>query len=114
MGTAMAHVSRTRTALLLALFSCLVASCSKTPDSTEQRTAPSSEELAAKIASLAEVSADFDQVRSILVARGGELVYENYYGTDADAYRDVAVGHQERDLDADRDRHRRWVHRRRR
>ena len=89
MGTAMAHVSRTRTALLLALFSCLVASCSKTPDSTEQRTAPSSEELAAKIASLAEVSADFDQVRSILVARGGELVYENYYGTDADAYRDV-------------------------
>ena len=44
----------------------------------EQRTAPSREELAAEIASLAEVSSNFDQVRSILVAKDGELVHEKY------------------------------------
>ena len=35
------------------------------------------------------MSANFDQVRSILVARGGELVLEQYYNADADAYFDV-------------------------
>ena len=56
----------------------------------EQRTAPSREELAAEIASLAEVSSNFDQVRSILVAKDGELVHEKYYDADADAYWHVA------------------------
>jgi len=85
----MAHVSRTRVALLLALLGCLLA-CSNTTDSSAQGAAPSSGELAARIASLGEVSANFDQVRSILVARGGELVLEQYYGDeDADSYFDV-------------------------
>ncbi len=85
----MAHLSRTRMALLLALLGCLLRRARR-PRTVGAADAPSSEELAAQIASLAEVSANFDQVRSILVARGGELVHEKYYGSDADAYWDVA------------------------
>lgn len=84
----MAHISRTRMALLLALLGCLLA-CSNATDTEAEGAAPSSEELAAQIASLGEVSANFDQVRSILVARGGELVHEQYFNGDADSYFDV-------------------------
>ena len=84
----MAHISRTRMALLVVLLSCLVA-CSNATDSEAEGAAPSSEELAAQIASIGEVSANFDQVRSILVARGGELVHEQYFNGDADSYFDV-------------------------
>ena len=87
-GPAMAHISRTRMALPLALLGCLLA-CSNATDTEAARATPSSEELAARIASLGEVSANFDQVRSILVARGGELVHEQYFSADADSYFDV-------------------------
>lgn len=85
----MTHVSRTRVAILLGLLSCLLMSCSTAQESTEQRSAPSSEELAARIESQAEVVSDFDQVRSILVAHGGELVYEQYFGAEANTYWDL-------------------------
>jgi hypothetical protein len=63
----MAHISRTRMALLLALLGCLLA-CSNATNTEAEGAAPSSEALAARIASLGEESANFDQVRSILVA----------------------------------------------
>lgn len=81
--------SRTRIALLLALLGCLLGCSNATDDTTAQGAAPSSRELAARIASLGEVSDNFDQVRSILVARGGELVHEQYFKAEADSYWDV-------------------------
>jgi CubicO group peptidase (beta-lactamase class C family) len=63
----------------------LVAACSKAEPSTNAAE-PTSTELAAAIQEHAGLISDFDQVRAILVARGGRTVYSEYFGTDADAY----------------------------
>ena len=56
------------------------------PSTKGRTTTPSSAELATAIEEHAELISDFDQVRAILVARGDEIVHEQYFGTDADAY----------------------------
>ena len=83
----MLNLSRTRRlGLLVALVALLlVAACSEAEPST-QAAEPTSAELAAAIQEHAGLISEFDQVRAILVARGGRTVYTEHFGTDADAY----------------------------
>ncbi len=82
----MPNLSRSCLGLIVALSCLLVSSCTQAEPSTHQATTPSSAELAAGIEEHAEIISDFDQVRAILVARNDEIVHEQYFGTDADAY----------------------------
>ena len=83
----MLNLSRTRRlGLLVALVALLlVAACSQAAPRT-QAAEPTSAELAAAIQEHAGLISQFDQVRAILVARGGRTVYTEYFGANADAY----------------------------
>ena len=82
----MPKLRRAALALLVALTCLVTSTCSEAGTSTKQAATPSSAELAANIEEHAEIISDFDQVRAILVAKGDEIVHEQYFGTDADAY----------------------------
>ncbi len=83
----MPNLSRLRLGLGVAFTCLLMTCCSQDADpSTKKSTTPSSPELATAIEEHAALISDFDQVRAILVARGDEIVHQQYFGTDADAY----------------------------
>lgn len=77
---------RARLGLFTVAVALLLAAC--TPDATSQddREVPGRAELAKAIAQFGEPFHDFDQLRAVVVATEGEVVFEEYYGTDADAY----------------------------
>jgi len=82
----MSRRTRFGSGLLVALACLLMGSCTATESTTQQADVPTSRQLAANIAQYAQTTSDFDQVRAILVARGDDIVHEQYFGTDADAY----------------------------
>jgi CubicO group peptidase (beta-lactamase class C family) len=75
-----------RPVLLLVAMACLLLlAC--TADPPEQTPSiPDRERIAAAIDGQAEVINYFDQVRAIVVATDDRIVFEQYYGTDQDAY----------------------------
>ena len=72
--------------LIVAVGAFLVAACTPGATSQEDREVPSREELAKAIVRFGEPFHDFDQLRAVVVATGDEIVFEQYYETDANAY----------------------------
>jgi CubicO group peptidase (beta-lactamase class C family) len=76
-----------RLALLLVVIACfLLPACSHTESPEQPSSTPDRERIAAAIAGYAEVISDFDQLRAIVVATDDRIVFEQYYGTDQEAY----------------------------
>jgi CubicO group peptidase (beta-lactamase class C family) len=77
-----------RLALLLVAVMCLLLAACTGAEPPEQKTPsiPDREKIAAAIAGQAEVINYFDQVRAIVVATDDRIVFEQYYGTDQNAY----------------------------
>ena len=78
-----------RVFLVIVAFSCLVLPACTGTAAEKKSSVPDPEEISAAIAGYADTIFDFDQVRSILVATDDRIVFEQYYGTDQDAYWDV-------------------------
>lgn len=76
-----------RPMLLVVTAVCLVLSgCAGAEPGREEPSAPSREQISAKLAKHAEVTPELEEVRAILVAVDDKIVFEEYYGTDQDAY----------------------------
>lgn len=76
-----------RLVLLFVATTCLLLPACTGAEPTEQTPSiPDREKIAAAIAGQGEIINDFDQVRAILVATDDRIVFEQYYGTDQDAY----------------------------
>jgi CubicO group peptidase (beta-lactamase class C family) len=79
-----------RLVLLFVVFSCLLLpACTGAKPPEQKSSIPDREKIAAAIAGHADVIFDFDQVRAIVAATDDRIVFEQYYGTDQDAYRGV-------------------------
>ena len=84
----MPNLSRTRRlGLVVALGVLLLPACGGDESSTERTAEPTRAEMTSALQEHARIISAFDTVRAILVARGGETVLEEYYGTaDAESY----------------------------
>lgn len=79
-----------RLVLLLVAMACLLLpACTGAAPPEQTPSIPDREKIAVAIAGHAELISDFDQVRAIVVATDDRIVFEEYYGTDQDAYRGV-------------------------
>ena len=72
--------------LIVAVGAFFVAACTPGATSQEDRDVPGRAELAKAIAAFGEPFHKFDQLRAVVVATEGKVVFEEYYETDADAY----------------------------
>jgi CubicO group peptidase (beta-lactamase class C family) len=77
---------RTCLGVLIALALVTQLSCSADKPDASKTNEPTSSELAEALQGYADVVIDFDEVRAVVVARGDEIVHEQYFGSDADAY----------------------------
>ena len=76
-----------RSRLTLLLAACLLLpACSDAGFPKQTSPTPDRERIVAAIAGYAEVIADFDQLRAVVVATDDRIVFEKYYGTDRDTY----------------------------
>ena len=75
--------------LFVALWCLLLPACTGDPAPESKPPFPDREEIAATIAERADVIFNMDQVRTIVAATDDRIVFEQYYGTDQDAYWDV-------------------------
>jgi len=77
---------RSRLRLVTAVLLLLVTACTAEPPAQQIRPVPGREELVSTIADFGEAFYDWDQLRAVVVATDDDIVLEQYYGTDADAY----------------------------
>jgi len=76
-----------RLPLLLVVIACLLLPACSHAQSAEQTSASLDRaKIAAAIEGYGDVIPDFDQLRAIVVATDDRIVFEQYYGTDPDAY----------------------------
>lgn len=70
----------------IAVLLLLVTACSADESAEDSRRVPGDDELAAAIAEFGEPFYNWDELRAVVVATDDDIVFEKYYGTDADAY----------------------------
>ena len=72
--------------LLTAVLLLLVTACTADPPAQQIRPVPGHDELVSTIADFGDAFYDWDELRAVVVATDDDIVFEQYYGTDADAF----------------------------